>query len=222
MHAEDAAAPVLPHDGPLPESADRQVPFRALLTRPVLIAAGSYATFSLIEMAFRAVLPVFLATPIDMGGLNLDPPAIGTILSLLGISSGVIQWICFAPMHDWLGARNMFLITTFACLPVVALFPAISYVAREQGLGITVWLLVGLQMALFILASFAFGKRFWAYSNGSFLNALCLSRCELHVHKRCRAKPSLHRRNERPRADDRVPHACDRTCRCELGVFAER
>ncbi|KIJ65162.1 hypothetical protein HYDPIDRAFT_131492 [Hydnomerulius pinastri MD-312] len=151
---------VHPNDGPLPNPNDAQVPFRALLVPPVLIAAGSYASFSLIEMAFRAVIPVFYATPVEMGGLDLDPPAIGTILSLLGLSGGVLQWIFFAPMHDWLGAKNMFLVTTSACLPMVGLFPAINAVAREQGVGGAVYFLVGLQMALFVLASFAFGVTF--------------------------------------------------------------
>ncbi|KAF9231226.1 major facilitator superfamily domain-containing protein [Melanogaster broomeanus] len=129
----DSSAPTDSLEGPLPRADAGQVPFRALLIRPVLIAAGSYATMSLVDMAFRAVVPVFFATPIEMGGLNLDPPTIGTILSLLGISNGILRWVFFARMYDWLGARTMFLVTVSAYLPTIALFPAVSFMARKQG-----------------------------------------------------------------------------------------
>lgn len=148
----------VPCDDPAPEAIDKQLPFRALLVRPVLIAAGCYAMYSLVDIAFRAVIPVFYAMRIEMGGLSLDPPAIGNILALLGVSSGLIQWMFFAPMHDWLGARTMFLATASLCLPMIALFPAINTVARVYGLNNFVWFLVGLQLTLSIFAAFAFGE----------------------------------------------------------------
>jgi len=144
------------HDDPAPEAINKQLPLRALLVRPVLIAAGSYATFSLVDISFRTIIPVFYAMPIDMGGLNLDPPAIGIILALFGISSGIIQWLFFVPMHDWLGAKTLFVASVSLCLPMIALFPAINAVARVYGLSYFVWFLVGLQMTLMIFASFAF------------------------------------------------------------------
>jgi MFS family permease len=146
------------HDDPAPEAINKQLPLRALLVRPVLIAAGSYATFSLVDISFRTIIPVFYAMPIDMGGLNLDPPAIGIILALFGISSGIIQWLFFVPMHDWLGAKTLFVASVSLCLPMIALFPAINAVARVYGLSYFVWFLVGLQMTLMIFASFAFGE----------------------------------------------------------------
>lgn len=145
-------------DEPAPEAINKQIPFRALLVRPVMIAAGSYATFSLVDIAFRAVTPVFYAMPIEMGGLNLDPPAIGTILALLGISGGIIQWIFFAPVHDWLGAKPTFLTAVSISLPMIALFPVINSAARAYGLSHFVWFLVGLQQILSIFAGFAYGE----------------------------------------------------------------
>ena len=146
------------HDASEPEAIDKQLPFRALLVRPVLIAAGSYATLSLLDIALRTVIPVFCAMPIEMGGLNLDPPAIGNILALLGISSGIIQVLFFAPMHDWLGAKTQFLVSVSLYLPVIALFPVINAVARLYGVGYFAWSLIGLQMILSIFAFFAFGE----------------------------------------------------------------
>ena len=146
------------HDGPAPEAIDKQLPFRALLVRPVLIAAGSYATFSLIDISFRTIIPVFYAMPIELGGLNLDPPAIGIILALFGIPGGIIQWLFFVPVHDWLGAKTLFVASVSLCLPMIALFPVINAVARVYGLSYFVWFLVGLQMTLMMFACFAFGE----------------------------------------------------------------
>ncbi|KAI9573798.1 major facilitator superfamily domain-containing protein [Boletus coccyginus] len=143
------------HDGPAPEQINNQLPFRALIIRPVLVASGTYAALALIEMAVRTVLPVFCATPIQMGGLNLDPPAIGMILGVLGISGGIVQYIFFAPMHDWLGAKTQFLASVSLYLPIIALFPVINAAARVYGLNYFVWFLVGLQMTLFMFANFA-------------------------------------------------------------------
>ncbi|KAI9573839.1 hypothetical protein HD554DRAFT_2012504 [Boletus coccyginus] len=144
------------HDAPAPEEVGNQLPFRALIIRPVLIASGSYATFSLMDMAARTIIPVFYATPIEMGGLNLDPPAIGTILTLLGILGGFIQYLLMAPMDDWLGAKTLFLLSVSLCLPAIALFPAINAVAGVYGLSYFVWFLVGFQMTLFMFVAFSF------------------------------------------------------------------
>jgi MFS family permease len=157
----------------LPRADAGQLPFRALLVRPVLIAAGSYATVSLIDIALRAIFPVFLATPFEMGGLNLEPPAIGTILALQGISSGIIQWVFFTRMYDWLGGKTMFLVSVSVFLPAIALFPAVNAVAREQGLGAGVWCLIGLQMVLFTFACFSFGVTFM------FINASAPNRASI-------------------------------------------
>jgi hypothetical protein len=36
-------------------------------------------------MAFSTILRVFYATPIELGGLSLDPPRIGVILATAGV-----------------------------------------------------------------------------------------------------------------------------------------
>ena len=151
------------------EAADKQLPFRSLFVRPVLVAAGSYATFALIEIAFRTVIPVFYAMPIEMGGLNLDPPTIGIILALLGVSGGILQLIFFAAMFERLGAKTTFFVSVSLCFPMIALFPVINVMAQIHGLSHCVWFLVGLQLTLFNFAGFTFGK----------LTCLC---CNLQLH----------------------------------------
>ena len=154
----DPETPAVLLDSATPEAAAKPLPFRDLLVRPVIIAAGSYATFALVDISFRAIIPVFCALPIELGGLHLDPPAIGNILALLGVSGGIIQCLFFAPMHDWLGAKTLFLLSVLLCLPTIALFPVINAAARAYGLSYFVWSLVGLQLTLFIFTGFSYGE----------------------------------------------------------------
>ncbi|KAI6042027.1 major facilitator superfamily domain-containing protein [Pisolithus marmoratus] len=153
-----AGPPAMADNGVQCDASEGQLPLRKLLVRPVLIAAGCYAFFLLIDMAIRTVLPVYFAMPIEMGGLGLGPSAIGTILALSGFANGVFRCLLFAPLHDRFGPKILYLIGTFLCIPVIALFPMTSWVARERGLDSLVWTLVGSQMILFVLATFSFSE----------------------------------------------------------------
>ncbi|KAG1864914.1 major facilitator superfamily domain-containing protein [Suillus subluteus] len=130
--SERSASRTMPSDSDL-RSKMKPLPFRDLLVTRVVIATCAYAAVALIEISFRAVQPVFYATPIEMGGLGLDTPAIGIILAVLGILNGVLQ-------------ANLYLFSVLSYFPMLALFPAISFTAKAQGLSYFVYLLVGLQL----------------------------------------------------------------------------
>ncbi|KAG0705588.1 major facilitator superfamily domain-containing protein [Suillus ampliporus] len=144
----------------------KPLPFRDLLVTRVVIATCAYAAIALIEISFRAVQPVFYATPIEMGGLGMDTPAIGIILAVLGILNGVLQALFFVRLHDWLGGRNLYLFSVFSCFPMLALFPVISSTAKAQGLSYSVYFLVGLQLLAFVISYSAYGVVFM-YINAS-------------------------------------------------------
>ena len=146
-------------NGALTHTREKPVPFRELLVTPVLVAAGSYASFALIDMAFRTVVPVYLSTPITVGGLGLDPSAIGIILAGSGMGNGVCQLFLLARLHGWFGAKNLCLATALSYLPVIALLPITNWVTQAHGLNGLVWLLLGIQMLLYIFANFSFSKK---------------------------------------------------------------
>ncbi|KAL4078833.1 major facilitator superfamily domain-containing protein [Scleroderma yunnanense] len=148
------------------DCSKKPLSFRELLIAPVLVAAGSYASFAILDISFRTVLPVYLATPLELGGLGLDPPVIGTILAIIGISGGVFQLLFFPPLHNRLGGKNLFLMAISLFLPIAALFPITNRVGQKQGLNNLVWFLVGLMIFLFVLANLALGVTF-VYVNGA-------------------------------------------------------
>ncbi|KAL4066073.1 major facilitator superfamily domain-containing protein [Scleroderma yunnanense] len=163
--ASGHSSPVVEDDS-LTCTRESPVPFRELLVAPVLVAAGSYASFALLDMAFRTVFPVYLSTPITMGGLGLNPSVIGTILALTGLGNGVFQILFFARLHDWLGAKILFLVTSLSFLPGIVLLPIINRVAQVYGLNRLIWLLFGIQILLTMFANFSFGVIF-IYINAS-------------------------------------------------------
>lgn len=138
---------------------DKPLPLRSLLTRDVVVAAGNYASLSLVDIAFRAIHPVFLSTPIALGGLGLAPPTIGNLLSIYGVLNGVIQVFCFAQLNDRFGSKRVFMCGIASAVPLFAAFPLVNWLARERGYSTLVWAVVVLQIANSVAVSMAYGAR---------------------------------------------------------------
>jgi len=147
---------------PVEQLDDREVPlpFRKLLIPQVLIASLNYAFLALVDIAYRALQPLFFSTPIELGGLGLDPPVIGTIMSSFGVLNGVFQVFFFAKMTERLGIKNVFLLGIASALPCFALFPLMNWLARQYGLSLAVWFAVGLQTAISVLMGSSYGAIF--------------------------------------------------------------
>jgi len=135
----------------------RPLPLRSLLTPPVLITAGNYAFLSLVDIAFRAIQPVFLSTPIHLGGLGLPPPSIGKLLSLSGISNGIFQVFFFARIHDRWGSKMTFVVGIASAIPAFLMFPVANALARTQGYSAAVWTAIGFQTISGILINLSYG-----------------------------------------------------------------
>ncbi|KAG2049025.1 MFS multidrug-resistance DHA1 sub-family [Suillus hirtellus] len=130
------------------EVQSKPLPLRALLTPKVLSVTASYATTGMLQMSLSSVLPIFYATPIELGGLSLDPPRIGTLLAAQGAAHGVFQLLFYARLHDRFGAGVIHMTGVSSGIPTVILFPLINALARVYGIGMMVWLCVAVQLAL--------------------------------------------------------------------------
>ncbi|KAH9902823.1 MFS general substrate transporter [Cubamyces lactineus] len=139
------------------DDSERPLPLRRLLVPRVIIAAGNYAFLAIVDITMRAIQPVFYSTPIRLGGLGLEPQTIGLILSLYGITNGLVQIFLFGRVHDRFGTKRVFMAGVASTLPVFALFPVINELARLEGLSSTVWALVLGQALLSIIVNFSYG-----------------------------------------------------------------
>ena len=109
-------------------------------------------------MAFFTLQPVFLATPIHLGGFGLSPPEIGSYLGTFGLLSGTAQGLLFSKAVKFFGLKRLFLVSLCCFIPLFALFPVINHLAREWGRSPAVWMLVASQPLLACVAEFAFGR----------------------------------------------------------------
>jgi hypothetical protein len=138
---------------------EKPLPFRALLTRKVILAAANYASLSLVDISFRAIQPLFLSTPVHLGGLGLPPSTIGKILSVFGVLNGMFQVFFFAGIHDRWGSKKVFTAGIASALPAFACFPAINYLARMSGYSNMLWALVGFQIVVSIGLGMSYGGK---------------------------------------------------------------
>ncbi|KII89811.1 hypothetical protein PLICRDRAFT_39985 [Plicaturopsis crispa FD-325 SS-3] len=155
---EDTTASSSDASGPISSPIDPKeapVPFAELLNARVMAVTASYAAIALLDIALRAVQPLFFATPIEMGGLGLEPHSIGSILSVFGITNGVFQVLFFPAIHNYFGTKIVLVTSIAAQLPMFLLFPLINYLAKSRGVGGLVYLTVGVQIFLSISSNFA-------------------------------------------------------------------
>ena len=120
----------------------------------------NHALLALVDIAFRVLQPIFMSTPIALGGLGLNPPAIGTVLSFFGILN-VVSTAFFPQLADHFGVKGVYLMGITAATPCFSMFPIINYLARNSiersgGLGAEVWVAVGLQVAMSVLVELSY------------------------------------------------------------------
>ncbi|KAG2151376.1 major facilitator superfamily domain-containing protein [Suillus clintonianus] len=137
------------------------MPLRSLLTPTVVIPIANYAMLAFLDVSFRALLPLFFATPIYLGGLGFTPSSIGLWLALFGIIDGVFQALFFAKIVDRFGPKRLFCVSVSCFAPVMVIFPIMSWLASARGgvdHAITFALLC--QLVLIVTWDMAFGTVF--------------------------------------------------------------
>ncbi|KAJ7185424.1 major facilitator superfamily transporter [Mycena filopes] len=165
LHNKKGKARASSPDDQSPRSPSRlrnePLPVRALLTFPVLISIANYVGVAFLYITLSALLPLFLAMPIPIGGLGLPPAKIGLVLSVYSASTALFQVLFCARLINRFGATRVFIGGISTCLPIFALFPVMSVIAKGQGeLTPLVWVLVGCVLGLGALLDTAFGAIF--------------------------------------------------------------
>jgi hypothetical protein len=129
----------------------------SLFTYDVVLSSANYALLSLVEISFRAIYPVFLSTPINLGGLGLPPRMIGKILSTRDLFIAIFQICFFARLDKRWGTKMVFMGGLVSSLPTFALFPIISSLVRHQGHSFAFWAAVGSQIMFTVFWNMSFG-----------------------------------------------------------------
>ena len=134
------------------------VPIRTLMrTYSVMVPIANYATLSLVEIGFVALLPLFYAAPIEIGGLDLPPSVIGTCMAIWGLFNVLFQALFVSKLIDLFGEKKVFRIAVLAYIPLIITFPIMSLVVQSQRqVSPMVWLLMVFQLFCALIGDTAY------------------------------------------------------------------
>jgi MFS family permease len=98
-----------------------------------LIILLNFGLFSFTDIARVALIPLFFSTPIEYGGLGLQPYQIGVALSAFGLINGINSAICVGPAVRRYGPKKVFRYSIPVWLICFAGFPVANALARQAG-----------------------------------------------------------------------------------------
>lgn len=127
---------------------------------PVIISVSNYVVLAFLNIAVNALLPLFFAMPVEIGGLGLTPLTIGYTMGAYGASTGLFQALFFAKIIRRFGEKRIFVGGMMVFAPIFVLFPVMSICARRSGVTIVVWFLIMLVLALMSFMDMAYGTFF--------------------------------------------------------------
>ncbi|KIL59854.1 hypothetical protein M378DRAFT_14508 [Amanita muscaria Koide BX008] len=115
---------------------------------PVVWSIGTTIAIAFIEMSFLAFYPLFMSTPVEFGGLGLNPSTIGYILGALGAYIGTFQILFFPRFVRRFGERRVFINGVLVFMVYPFLFTLISIIVRGSGVTWVVWALLAFTFSL--------------------------------------------------------------------------
>ncbi|KAF9532650.1 major facilitator superfamily domain-containing protein [Crepidotus variabilis] len=97
----------------------------SLFYRPLLLVYLNYLFLTFCDMSNSVLLPLMYSTPIEYGGLGLEPVHIGTALGTFGLVNSLFQSQVFGPLIYRFG------FTALCCSFLV--YPAMALLAKRAG-----------------------------------------------------------------------------------------
>ncbi|KAH6909202.1 major facilitator superfamily domain-containing protein [Coprinopsis sp. MPI-PUGE-AT-0042] len=165
--SSEASEQTLNEDAVVSQSESPSIPIRSLFVRRVLLSVFNYAAIAFLNICMYALFPLFLAMPVNIGGMGINPPTIGLALAIYGGVSGLTQTLVFAKVVRYFGPRKTFVYGMFCFIPAFALFPCISLVAKNHGVGWPAWMLVSGILVCLAVSDMGWGSIFMFVTTSS-------------------------------------------------------
>ncbi|KAK7057738.1 MFS general substrate transporter, partial [Favolaschia claudopus] len=141
-------------------ATSQQLPLRKVLTPRVITAVSNYSLLALLDIALRALQPLFYTMPIRFGGLGFSPPLVGLCLGAFGLFSGIYQATIFAPIYNRFGTKRIFITSVMTFIPMFLLFPFMNLSALHGGINAITWTELTAQMILYVIMDMGFSCAF--------------------------------------------------------------
>jgi len=139
--------------------AAQELPFKDLLTQPLVIALANHGFLSFLDQAQQALLPLMYSTSVELGGLSLRPDQIGIIMGAWGACNAVFQVTCFPKLMAKLGPKRLYVRCFTALLFTFSAFPILNTLARWYGNShALIWITICCQMSFYTFVFMGYGK----------------------------------------------------------------
>ena len=161
---DDVAEPLLslgssqtPSSGIRTTDANEPVPLKHLLNIKILIPVASFVYLDFLYEASNAIQPLFLAMPVNIGGLGLTSRNIGYILGTYGLTNSIFQVILLGRLIRRFGVKTVFVTAVFSFIPMNTLSPIMNILLRRHGFSHLVWVILGFQLLASLVTELGFG-----------------------------------------------------------------
>ncbi|KAH9980690.1 MFS general substrate transporter [Russula compacta] len=150
-----------------PKDAQKPLPLRHVLTRPVLISLANYGTLALLGMISMSLIPLVWSTPIEFGGLELSPASIGLWMSVYGCINGIFQFAIFPRAVGRFGPRSVLVAGLAVFAVVYAMFPFENLALRLAADRSPTWLLILIQLTALSISKLGYSALLMYISSAS-------------------------------------------------------
>lgn len=141
---------------------------------PVIIAVTNYTSLSILNKCESALLPLFFAMPIEIGGLGFDPAQIGYILGAYSALTTFILAFVFGPFIRLVGERRFFILCISSHLLLWAAFPIVHQCALHFGIGSNVWMGIAIMSIPYACGEMGFSAFYISFCHEMSCNFLVL------------------------------------------------
>jgi len=142
---------------PIMDVNEEPVPLRHLLNFRVLIPVTCYVCLASLHAGSNAIQPLFLAMPVNIGGLDLPPRNVGYILGTYGIANSICQLVMLGRLVRRFGVKAVFVTSISAFIPIYALSPIMNLLVRRNGFSSFVWVVLCCQLSASLVMELGYG-----------------------------------------------------------------
>ena len=142
---------------PTTDVNEEPVPLKDLLNLKVLIPVTSYVYISFLHISSNAIQPLFLAMPVNIGGLGLSSRDIGYILGTYGFVNSVFQVVILGRLIRRFGVKAIFVASISAFIPMYTLSPVMNLLVRRNGFSHFIWVVLGFQLLASLVMELGYG-----------------------------------------------------------------
>ncbi|KAF8879293.1 major facilitator superfamily multidrug-resistance, DHA1 sub-family [Gymnopilus junonius] len=132
---------------------------QAVFTPPILRTLMNHFFLAGLDMSHFVLLPLMYSTPLEYGGLGLDPFKIGFTLGAFGFVNSLIQANFLGGFLRKHGARKVYICSFSGLLGCFTMYPILKFFSQQaHGVNPVVVACIIVQLMFQSLISFAFGS----------------------------------------------------------------